>query len=200
MLNYGIIRACVLWEVKERLKLKEDSDLVIKVKTTVFNIVEELKNVEANKAIEVSSWFLIKSNYIKRLSNGSYNKIPKSIKRGDIVRVEFGINIGEELSDENRDGHFAIIWGQQGFTFLVIPLTTTIQIKNPYAINLGKIDGLPQNTDSYAKLDYMRWIDKNRIKFMFQHDSGKIEISDTEQNANIINLIKSKMKEMYIDN
>ena len=182
------------------MKLKEDSDLVIKVKTTVFNIVEELKNVEANKAIEVSSWFLIKSNYIKRLSNGSYNKIPKSIKRGDIVRVEFGINIGEELSDENRDGHFAIIWGQQGFTFLVIPLTTTIQIKNPYAINLGKIDGLPQNTDSYAKLDYMRWIDKNRIKFMFQHDSGKIEISDTEQNANIINLIKSKMKEMYIDN
>ena len=183
----------------KEMKVREDTNAIKNIKSLIFNIVNELENVEINKATEFANWILSKSQYINKLSNGKFIKIPKNIKRGDIVRIEFGINIGEELSDENRDGHFAIIWVQQGFTFMAIPLTTAVQTNNPYAVNLGKINGLPQSTDSYAKIDYLRWIDKNRIKFMHQHKNGKIVIEDEEKLDEALNKIKNKMKEMFID-
>ena len=44
------------------------------------------------------------------------------MKQGDIVIVDFGINIIQNL-DDDTNGHFALIWGQQGHNFIVIPLT-----------------------------------------------------------------------------
>lgn len=45
------------------------------------------------------------------------------MERGDIIWVNFGINVGDEFSDIGTDGHFAIYWSQNGFQIIVIPIS-----------------------------------------------------------------------------
>lgn len=117
-----------------------------------------LKTLELeNKVIELDKG--------KILNNGKH---PIRPKKGEIYMIEFGENIGKELS--NR--HMAIIMQSSNsnivsHTISVIPISSS-KHTNPTHLKIykedilqGKLDILP----SYAKVDQITCIDKARIEY-----------------------------------
>lgn len=93
------------------MKLKDDSISQGKIRGMLSSIVSNLYEVESDFAIEFCKWLMKKSNYAKRHAlRERFPSLPKDMQRGDVVWVEFGINIGDELSDQYKDGHYAMIW------------------------------------------------------------------------------------------
>lgn len=181
----------------DRLKLlKNDGESINKIKGILASIITNLGDVDSEQALELCQWFLKESDYKNRHYNGKpFPILPKGIKQGDIVWVEFGINIGDEFSDQFKNGHYAMVWTQQGFIFTVIPLTSDGKKSiNDCAINIGTINGLPLTGDTYLKLDMIRSIHIRRIRKLNNIPEGKISITDT----NIINTIKHKIVKKYI--
>lgn len=176
------------------LLLKDDKSKHSLVKSILSSIFSTLLTVDSEEALRLYKWLSIESEYKKRHYNKeNFPKLPKDLKRGDIVWVQFGINIGDELSDDDKDGHFAIIWNQQGFVFNIIPLSSDKKYFNSCAVNLGILSGLPINGDSYAKIDMMRSIHIRRIRRISGIPNGKIELE-----TDGIDLIKSKLVEKFI--
>lgn len=158
------------------------------------SIVSELYNVDSDKAVFLTDWLLEKTKYYrKHLLRERFNKLPNKMKRGDIVWVQFGINIGDELSDDGTDGHFALIWGQQGFMFIVIPLSKQPRTDD-YTVNLGIINGLPENGNTYAKLDNIRSISIRRIRRIREQPDGKVTITDPGK----LQMIKDAMTNIFL--
>ncbi|MDP2892453.1 MAG: hypothetical protein Q8O09_04885 [Bacillota bacterium] len=183
--------------------LKDNNAAHGTVRAALQNALIQLESIDEEKAVNLADWIFKKCRNVKRIGQKRFNKLPSYLKRGDIIRVEFGINIGDELSDYGTDGHFAMIWAQQGLCFLVLPFTKKTQGSNPHAVNIGKINGLPVSADTYVKLDYMRWVYSTRILWINEEKDGKIIIQDnTNPNrlAEVIQLIKDKMAEVFINN
>ena len=141
------------------------------------NIKKTLVNIEPNLALQYLTWLDKKTVYFKDsvLKNG-YGVQPDNLKRGDIVWVEFGINIGNELSDLFTKGHYALVWQVDLGNVVVIPLTSRNSFNSPLCLNLGIIKGLNDNasTNSYLKLDAIRSISKRRIARIPNAENGKI--------------------------
>lgn len=78
--------------------------------------------------------------------------------------------------------------------FVIIPLTKTVKTNNDFAVNLGKIEGLPDN-ESWAVLDNIRAVDIRRINSIEQAPGGKISVID---NADIMKKIKDKLIEKFV--
>ena len=71
-----------------------------KINTTLKNIENKLNNIDIEVAEEYIEWIDKKTTYLKQsLDRSGYGPQPDDLKRGDIVWVEFGINVGTELSD-----------------------------------------------------------------------------------------------------
>ena len=87
------------------------------------NIKRNLLNIEPNLAMQYLLWLDKKTMYFKDsvLKNG-YGLQPDDLKRGDIVWVDFGINVGTELSDYATKGHYAIVWAVDLGNVIVVPL------------------------------------------------------------------------------
>lgn len=171
-------------------KLKYNQDIVNSIKGKLGTSIEYLKEIESSLAVQMVDWFNVKCIYAYKKENRmGFQKLPDDMKKGDIVLAEMGINIHPELSDNGTDKHFVLIWGQQGQNFIVIPLTKHPQPEsNKYAVNLGKIDGLPENIDSYAKLDAIRSMSVRRIHRIGEQPKGKITLTDINL-LNKINMI-----------
>jgi len=174
--------------------LKDDRIRREKVRTILSRIISNLDYIDSEKAEYMASWLEEKSIYYKKhyLKNGI--DAPKDISTGDIIRVRFGYNIGDELSEEGQDCHFAIVWARKGFTLIVIPLTKEPKDKD-FAINLGIIEGLPEKSDSWAKMDAVCSISIRRVKPIGQVPTGKISIID---NTTMIKQINDKVMEVFI--
>lgn len=72
-------------------------------KTAFNNIYKKLSSVDSEIAGEFIAWLDKKTTYFKdSINKTGYNTQPDNIQRGDIVWVEFGINVGTELSDFNN--------------------------------------------------------------------------------------------------
>ena len=164
------------------MKLKDDPVSQGKLKGMLSSIVSNLYEVESDFAIEFCKWLLKKSNYAKRHElRERFPSLPQNMQRGDIVWVEFGMNVGDELSDQYRDGHYAMIWAQQGFVFIVFPLASSEdKTFNDYAVNIGNVPHLPGNGDSYLKVDMVRAISIRRIRKLNNVRAGKVCINDKE--------------------
>lgn len=175
-------------------KLKYRQDILNAIKGKFGTSLGFLQEIDAGLAIQMVDWFNVKCKYAYKEENRKkFQKLPDDMKQGDIVLAEMGINIHPELSDYETDKHFVLIWGQQGQNFIVIPLTKHPQpLSNKYAVNLGTIEGLPNHTISYAKLDAIRSISVRRIHRINEQPNGKITLTDT-------NLL-SKINMVFISN
>ena len=117
------------------------------------------------------------------------------MQRGDIVWVEFGMNIGDELSDQYKDGHYAMIWAQQGFVFTVFPLASLEDKKfNDCAVYIGKVQHLPGDEDSYLKVDMIRSVSIRRIRKLNNVRAGKVSITD----ENILKRVNDKILDKLV--
>jgi len=143
------------------------------------NIKRNLVNIDPNLAMQYLLWLDKKTIYFKDsvLKNG-YGMQPDNLKRGDIVWVDFGINVGTELSDVFTKGHYALVWQVDLGNVVVIPLTSRNSYNSPLCLNLGIIRGLNDEnpTNSYLKLDAIRSISKRRIERIPNKENGKIEL------------------------
>lgn len=181
-------------------KLKDSQKSIIKAKSKLMSIVSELSEVEEESALEFVDWCLEKSKYHKKHKLKEKLKgLPYKMQRGDIVKVNFGINIGDEFSDSGTGPHFAIYWEQNGFQIIVIPISAEERQpeKNKFAENLGNILGLPKGSNSYAKIDMIRSVSIRRISKIYGQPDGKISLSKVKPEA--IQQISKKIKEKFVD-
>lgn len=195
----------IIWESDDELTLRDNRELRENCKIKLRAILDELDDVDENRAIEYCNWLHEKTQIFKKhCNNDSFPKLPENMEQGDIIKVRFGINLGSELSDtgENSKGHFAMFWCQQGQQVIVIPLTKTPQPKsNKLGIPLGVIDGLPKREKdgklidvvTYAKIDAVRSVHLRRISRISGVTKGKIKFSDHEKLKEINDIISNQL-------
>lgn len=161
------------------------------------SIENKLKNIDSETAIEFMDWFDKKATYLRQTTQKkSYSPQPDDLKKGDIVWVEFGINVGTELSDHHKKGHYAVVWAIDLGNIVVIPLSSKPVIGSKLSLDLGIIEKLNQDNEmahSYLKLDAIRSICKRRINRMSKQENGKVSLDE-----NSIRKISEFMKENFI--
>lgn len=153
----------------------------IKPKTKqVFKSIEnKLIGIDQEIANEYLSWLDRKTQYFRQsIDKAGYGAQPDNLSRGDIVWVEFGINVGTELSDFKTKGHYALVWAVDLGNVVVIPLSSRDAPGSLLTYDLGIIEGLndKEDTHSYLKLDAIRSISKRRIARMINKDQGKLTL------------------------
>ena len=160
------------------------------------NIESKLNNIDSEVAEEYIEWIDRKTTYLKQsLDRSGYGPQPDDLKRGDIVWVEFGINVGTELSDHQTKGHYAIVWAVDLGNVIVIPLSSRPAPGSCLTYDVGVIEGLVQegvDYRSYLKLDAIRSVSKRRIGRMPGKNGGKVSI-DEKLLLTIQNIIKKNL-------
>ena len=136
-----------------------------KSKYYLNNIEKKLKNTNQELAEEYLSWLDRKTDFfLESLEKQGYQTQPDDLNIGDVVWVEFGINVGTELSDYNTKGHYAVVIGLDLGNVIVIPLSSRDGSNSALTFDIGVIDGLNyKNQHSYLKVDAIRSVSKRRI-------------------------------------
>ena len=167
-----------------------------KINSTLKSIETKLNNIDIEVAEEYIEWIDRKTTFLKQsIERSGYGPQPDDLKRGDIIWVEFGINVGTELSDHQTKGHYAIVWAVDLGNVIVIPLSSRPAPGSCLTYDVGVIDGLVEegvNYRSYLKLDAIRSISKRRIGRMPGKCGGKVTI-DNKLLATIQELIKKNL-------
>lgn len=181
------------------MKLKDDIQIKNSAKGKLSSILSELNELDSKESLEFIGWCLEKAKYFNKHKNKSrFQKLPNKMEQGDIVWINFGINIGDEFSDIGTDGHFGIYWAQNGFQIIVIPVSAEERKpdQNDFAVNLGKINGLPRDKESYAKIDMIKSISIRRIKRIKGQENGKISLRNNY--PELMKKISEKISEKLI--
>lgn len=145
------------------------------------NIRKNLINLDPDLVLQYLLWLEKKTLYFRQsVLKVSYTSQPDDIMRGDIVWVEFGVNVGNELSDVFTKGHYALVWSVDLGNVVVIPLTSRNSYNSKLCLDLGIIKGLNDDglTKSYLKLDAIRSVSKRRIGRMPNKPKGKITLNE----------------------
>lgn len=162
------------------------------------NIENKLNNINYEVAEEYVEWIDRKTTYLKQsLDRSGYGPQPDDLKRGDIVWVEFGINVGTELSDHQTKGHYAIVWAVDLGNVIVIPLSSRPAPGSCLTYDLGVIEGLVQegvDYRSYLKLDAIRSVSKRRIGRMPGKSGGKVSIDES-----LLDIIQDIIRKNLVD-
>lgn len=162
------------------------------------NIENKLNNINYEVAEEYIEWIDRKTTYLKQsLDRSGYGPQPDDLKRGDIVWVEFGINVGTELSDHQTKGHYAIVWAVDLGNVIVIPLSSRPAPGSCLTYDVGVIEGLVEegvDYRSYLKLDAIRSVSKRRIGRMPGKNGGKVSIDES-----LLSLIQDLIKKNLVD-
>lgn len=180
------------------MKFKDYSDSRKKVLNSIYSIEKKLANIDYEIAGEYLDWIDRKATFFRQsFERSGYGPQPDDLKRGDIVWVEFGINVGTELSDYATKGHYAIVWAVDLGNVIVIPLSSRPAPGSILTFDLGVIEGLVQagvDYRSYLKLDAIRSISKRRIGRMPGKDGGKVSISN-----DLLDKIKDIVQITFVD-
>ncbi|HHU28649.1 TPA: type II toxin-antitoxin system PemK/MazF family toxin [bacterium] len=179
------------------MKFKNDSKLKKKFQSIIENIEKKLNHVDSEFVNEYIDWLDKKTTYFKQTyARSGYGPQPDDLQRGDIVWVEFGINVGTELSDHQTRGHYAIVWAVDLGNVIVIPLSSRPSVGSNLTYDIGVIDKLvtKDQNPSFLKLDAIRSISKRRIGRMPGKDGGKIRIDDEK-----IKLISDLIRKSFVD-
>lgn len=147
------------------------------------NIRKNLINLDPDLVMQYLLWLEKKTLYFRQsVLKVSYGSQPDDIKRGDIIWVEFGVNIGNELSDIFTKGHYALVWAIDLGNVVVIPLTSRNSYNSMLCLDLGIIKGLNDDglTRSYLKLDAIRSVSKRRIGRMPNRQQGKLSLTEQQ--------------------
>ena len=147
----------------------------------IFKSIEsKLYGIDEEIANEYLCWLDKKTNYLKKtLDKEGYGLQPDNLTQGDIVWVEFGINVGTELSDYKTKGHYGVVWKVDLGNVIVIPLSSNKSNGSNLTYDLGIIEGLNENekNHSYLKLDAIRSVSKRRIGRMNNKENGKLSLT-----------------------
>lgn len=180
------------------MKFKDYSESRKKVVNSIYSIEKKLANIDYEIAGEYLDWIDRKATFFRQsFERSGYGPQPDDLKRGDIVWVEFGINVGTELSDYATKGHYAIVWAVDLGNVIVIPLSSRPAPGSMLTFDLGVIEGLVQagvDYRSYLKLDAIRSISKRRIGRMPGKDGGKVSISN-----DLLDKIKDIVQITFVD-
>lgn len=125
---------------------------------------KEVNNSTNLKFAKLDDWLLNESEFIKEETISKRKKYLK-YKRGQVLKIDFGVNIGTELSHT----HFAIVLNDDDTTLTdnitVIPLTS----KNGYKrINLGNLvskeyNSIKYQNNTYAIITQIKTVSKKRV-------------------------------------
>ena len=162
-------------ETKEKSQIK-------KIENSCINY-KEAHNTKHIKFLKLGNWLEKESSIFK---NESYNKLSNkpNFKRGEIIKVDFGINIGSELSNT----HFAIVLNSDDNNnvdnITVLPLTSKKSYKRIYLGNvLEPFNNNRYNKKTYALITQITTISKKKIfddNVRCYCDSEKLELIDKE--------------------
>lgn len=150
-----------------------------KTKLALQRIQNKLANTNQELAEEYVSWLERKTDFfLESIEKQGYQTQPDDLSIGDIVWVEFGINVGTELSDYKTKGHYAIVIALDLGNVVVIPLSSR-DSHSALTFDLGVIEGLNKNDQhSYLKIDAIRSVSKRRIGRMQGKVSGKLSLNN----------------------
>ena len=124
---------------------------------------KEAYNTEHVKFLKLGNWLEKESAIFKDEGHNEIYKKP-NFKRGEIIKVDFGINIGSELSNT----HFAIVLNSDDNNdvdnITVLPLTSKKGYKRLYLGNLLKpFNDNRYNKKTYALITQITTISKKKI-------------------------------------
>ena len=143
-------------EIIEKTQIEKIEESCINYKYTY--------NTKHNKFIKLGNWLKKESSIFKGESNKKeYNK--PNFKQGEMIKVDFGINIGSELSNT----HFAIVLNSDDNNnvdnITVLPLTSKPGYKRIYLGNILKpfVKNQKYNKSSYALLTQVTTISKKKV-------------------------------------
>lgn len=163
-----------------------------------LNITNELNKLSPNQHEELEKWFLEQIyKSIKVNNNDKLNYVPY-VTRKQVVWVDFGVNIGQEL---NHSHPAVVLFSRPNVgTVLVAPLTSKPN-KSDLVINLGNINGFEKF--SYCKIDQIKSISKLRIqtkkhnnKYFNNYDSKTQTYSNPEVSTEQIQLIDNAIQDL----
>lgn len=164
---------------------------------TYLSIDKKLKGVDQRMVDEYLDWLDTKTGFfVDSINKKSYRPQPDNVTPGDVIWVEFGINIGAELSDHNTRGHYAVVILVSLGNLVVIPLTSKENYDSMFCFDLGYLPELGKDKDchSYLKLDAIRSISKRRVGRMPNKENGKVHLSDK-----VMNKIYKAIKMSFLD-
>lgn len=133
------------------------------LRTTLNEVGKIVKDWEHKRGCIFLKWLKTKLKYIKK--ELTYDPIQDNFyKRGDIVHVDLGFNIGSE----DGGGRFAIVlWSpQKSKTMTVIPITSekANSKHNPQIhVRLGEL--LEDGIVNWAKVEQIRCVSKLRVTY-----------------------------------
>ena len=123
------------------------------------DLIKSLKELGETDQQEMIQWFKEKIYKLKKERRDFAANYRPPVKRREIVWVDFGVNVGQELKGK----HPAIVLysNDKSGTAVVIPLTSKNNTAD-FVINLGEIVDM-EIEFSYAKVDQITTVSKLRI-------------------------------------
>jgi mRNA-degrading endonuclease toxin of MazEF toxin-antitoxin module len=174
----------------------------IYIKTTLggiaLNIDDELDKLNTNQKQELEKWFAEQIYKLNKVSkNDKLNYVPY-VTRKQVVWVDFGVNIGQEL---NHSHPAVVLYSRPNVgTVLVAPLTSKKNESN-VVIDIGEIKDF--EGFSYCKIDQIRAISKLRIqikkcddKYYNNYNRQTDTYSNPEVTAEQMDLIDNAIQEL----
>lgn len=155
-----------------------------------YKQVHKSNNIKFNK---LDQWLDKESDIFIKETNNTKNATYKKLKRGQLIKVDFGINIGSELCHT----HFAIVINKIDSIYsdniTIVPITSK---PGKSRINIGKVlhliypNSSKYNLDCYINVSQIKTISKTRI---FQNNKNYI------CDNNILNKIDNEIIKMFIN-
>ena len=166
--------------IKENVKEKQKKDKKNSKLLQAFENNLKLSSMDLhNKFDSFEAWEYTRSQRLLYETTLPIDKKYKRFRRGSIIKVDFGVNIGSEFSEQ----HFAITLSKKDGiydnTVIVVPLTSK---KHKKSVNLGKLI-----SDSYLK-SLQEKVDK------LQEEMQEIDIEKCEFNPEYISEFKEVKK------
>lgn len=160
----------ILKRLLKQIKRLIATDDYLKLLKYIIFLLKKNKEIEENKLAG-------------GINNLKLEKFPA--KRGEIFLVDFGYNIGTEF----RYMHYCVVLKVNRYMATVLPLTSKNK-NNLTTINLGVINKLGSNINSYGLLNQIRSISRARlIRPTINGNRAFIKLS-----ANQLNIIDNELK------
>lgn len=142
------------------------------------------------------------SNYSNKLNLELNNKLPRyyqTFKQGDVVMIDFGINVGSEMSG----GHFGIVLNskddQYKRTITVVPLTSKLHKQH---VSLGK--NIVENTQKIiskkiSEMSKRQNENIQQLQLLLSYDNDRMIIKEklSDNNKTIIVAEMNKLNSLY---
>lgn len=189
------------------LKAQNEIDTNRMVSNLTHELENEIIDLDVDVRIKMSQWLSSWIYYVATEKQFDSSKL-MTYKRGDIVHVNFGFNVHNELGGT----HYAVVVENDNpasnGTVMVVPLKSADseedvkkEIHERTDVYLGKgIVVMGQGKDKYtiAKVNQMRAIDKMRILKPRNSKKDTVYPLDAEVRKEVLDKLDKKLKELYV--